>query len=104
VQPVFNGSFIKRQGHYNRDDWQQLIDSVWGQGLPTATKLEIFDKFWRIIDSNYACFRNHPVNWDSLKSLYMPQIDAGVSRGRFSAIMNHLNLLLQESHTSVFDI
>ncbi len=100
--PAFN-SFTKKPGHYSRLDWQQRIDSTWGPGLPTATKLEIFDKYWREIDSAFACLHNHPLNWDSLRSIYRPQIEAGVSRGRFCAILNHLTLLLRESHSYVTD-
>ena len=94
----------KTPGHYTKDEWRNLIDSLWGPGLPTATKLEIFDRFWNTIDSGYACFSNYPVNWDSLKILYRPEVAAGVSRGRFSAIMSHLYLTLRESHTEIYDI
>jgi hypothetical protein len=101
MQPVNNSPFIKRPGHYTRTDWQQLIDSLWGPGLPTATKLQIFDKYWNTIDSAFACFNNLSINWDSLKQVYRPQIAAGVSRGRFCAILTHLTLMLQECITCI---
>jgi hypothetical protein len=79
------------------------VDSVWGEGLNTEKKLEIFDAFWLTIDQEYACFNNLDVNWDSLRTVYRPQVEAGVSRGRFAAIMNHLALALREFHTVVGD-
>jgi hypothetical protein len=103
LQTTFYRSFEKRPGRYGRDDWQNLIDSVWGPGLPTAEKLMIFDNYWNKIDSSFACFQNIEINWDSLKSVYRPEIAAGVSKGRFAAILSHMNLLLHESHSLVYD-
>jgi len=74
---------LKRPRHYTAKDWRALIDSVWGPGLPTATKLQIFDTFWSLIDREYAGFPYLNVNWDSLKSLYRPEVAAGVSRAGF---------------------
>lgn len=95
--------FPKPKGHLTCEQWRQRIDSVWGPGIPTADKLSVFDRFWNNIDSIFACFNNHPVNWDSLKQIYRPQIASGVSRGRFIGIMNQLTMLLRESHTKIID-
>ena len=84
-------------------DLKVAVDSVWGEGLLTEKKLEIFDAFWLTIDQEYACFNNLQVNWDSLRTVYRAQVEAGVSRGRFAAIMNQLALALRESHTVVGD-
>ena len=94
----------KRVGHYSKKDWQTLIDSVWGSGLPTSQKLEIFDNAWNIIDSGYAAFQNFNVNMDSLRDLYRPEIESGVSRGRFASIMNYLSFAMKECHTVIMDI
>ncbi len=94
----------KRPGHYTTQDWRALVDSFWGQGPPTATKLQIFDFFWDLIDKQYAGFPNLAVNWDSLKAVYRPEIEAGVSRGRLWGIMGHMYLSLQEIHTWMSDI
>lgn len=95
---------IKHPGHYTTRDWGTAIDSFWGSGLPTQTKLQIFDQFWSLIDSSFACFNNLIVNWDSLRVLYRTEIEDTVSRGRFAAIMNYLSLALKESHTHAEDI
>jgi hypothetical protein len=93
----------KRPGHYTTEDWHALVDSLWGPGEPTSTKLEIFDFFWNAIDQKYGGFPYITVNWDSMKTLYRPEIEAGVSRGRFWGIMGQLYLALQEIHTFIFD-
>ncbi len=102
---IFNTPPIQKMpGHYSRADWQALIDSVWGPGLPTSQKLEIFDTAWDTINAKYAAFQNLDVNIDSLRDLYRPEIESGVSRGRFAAIMNHFALAMKECHTVIFDV
>jgi len=78
-KPKFN-HIPKRPGHYTAEDWRAVIDSTWGPGLPTETKLRIFDEFWNYIDDNYPSFININVNWDSLYNVYRPEVAAGVSR------------------------
>ncbi|HCA41720.1 MAG TPA: hypothetical protein DEP28_00545 [Bacteroidetes bacterium] len=84
-------------------DWRNAIDSVWGPGLSTTEKLRIFDSFWNKIDSSFACFNNITDNWLSLKQIHRPEVAAGVSRGRFAAIMSILSLALKEVHTKAQD-
>jgi hypothetical protein len=93
----------KRPGHYALKDWRALVDSVWGPGLPTSTKLQIFDYFWNLINTSFAGFPYLDVNWDSLKALYRPEVAAGVSRGRFQAILGQMYLPLCEVHTYIAD-
>jgi len=94
----------KRPGHYTADDWRALIDSTWGEGLPTADKLQIFDDVYNKIDREFACFHGLNINMDSLRQIYRAEIEAGVSRGRFAAIMNHFVMALKEGHTYCIDI
>lgn len=84
-------------------DWITAIDTTWGEGLATTEKLALFDTVWTLIDEKYACFYNLEINWDSLRAFYRPEIEQGVSRGRFAAIMNHLGLRLKDSHTGFYD-
>ena len=94
----------KTPGHYSYADWQVVIDSVWGPGLPTAQKLEIFDTAWDTINAKSAASQNLEVNIDSLRDLYRPEIESGVSRGRFAGIMSHLSLAMKECHTVILDV
>lgn len=94
----------KTPDHLNKSGWAQLIDDTWGSGLPTSAKLVIFDAVCDSIDKGYGAFVNYDVNIDSLRGLYRPEIEAGVSRGRFAAIMNYVSLSLKDLHTFVMDI
>ncbi len=86
------------QGFFEKD-WETIIDTTWGQGLPTSEKLEIFDSIWTLIDYKFACFQNLDLDWNAVRDLYRPEIENGVSRGRFAAIINHICLKLNEAHT-----
>lgn len=82
---------------------RQAIDAHWGPGPSTAEKLEIFDKFWSYVDVKFAAFQGIEVDWLALRNRYRPEVAAGVSRGRFAAIMNQLSLALVDSHTQAVD-
>jgi hypothetical protein len=89
----------KKIGHYSAEDWAAVIDTTWGLGTSTEEKLEIFDDVYDIIDDEFAAFQGLPGNiLDSLRQRYRPEIETGVSHGRFVAIMNHFLLALKESH------
>lgn len=95
---------VHYQYPHTAQEWRARIDSMWGEGLPTEDKLAIFDTVWTTIDKEYACFINLDVDWDSVKTHYRPEIEQGVSAGRFAAIMNRMGLMLKESHTSFDNI
>ena len=94
---------LKRPGHYTVKDWHQLIDSLWGEGLTTAQKLSVFDSFWNNVDQAWGGFPNLVINWDSLRSVYRPQVEAGISRGRFAGILSRLTRELLEWHVGAMD-
>jgi hypothetical protein len=102
VQPAAP-SAPRGYARYTAKDWRRLIDSTWGPGLGTAQKLQIFDDFWSKVDRTHGGFVNNNLNWDSLRSLYRPEIAQGVSRGRFGAIISHMSAALREAHTSIYD-
>jgi len=80
------------------------VDALWGPGLPTAEKLAIFDKFWNAVDTQFAAFQGIEDNWTALRERYRPEVAAGVSRGRFAAIINRMSLALREAHTMPQDL
>jgi hypothetical protein len=90
-------------GLYSTDDWTSIIDATWGEGLPTTQKLEIFDRAWNYVDQGYGAFMNLDVDINALRDLYRPEIEAGVSRGRFTAIMNYFSMSLLDVHTLIVD-
>jgi len=54
------------QGFFEKD-WDTIIDTTWGPGLPTSEKLEIFDSIWTVIDYKYACFQNLNLDWNAVR-------------------------------------
>ena len=64
----------------------------------------MFDEFWTAIDERFASFQGLDLDWAAVRDRYRPEIAAGVSRGRFAAIMSHLALALRESHTVASDL
>jgi hypothetical protein len=93
----------KRASQYTAEDWGKVIDSTWGPGQGGAAQLNIFDTFWNAIDQQWAGFPNYPYNWDSLRTVYRPQIGSGLSRGRFYALMSRMWLGLCELHSVIDD-
>jgi hypothetical protein len=94
----------KKPGHYSLEDWQAVINSTWGSGLPTAQKLSIFDAAIDTLDRGFGAFFNLDINLDSLVNVYRPEIEGGVSRGRFAAIMNYISLYMKDTHTMLMDV
>ena len=101
--PADYNPFPKKSGHYTAEDWVEIIDTTWGPGLPTDQKLALFNEAWNILDDNFAAFQNIDVEWQGIYDKYYDEINSGVSRGRFVAIMNHMALALQESHTWIWN-
>ncbi len=83
----------------SKSDWQYIIDSTWGPGLPLEEKLEIFDAFISGLNQAFDGFESlglTPATWIILKNYYRDKIDSTTSRGRFSAIMNYLSISLRD--------
>lgn len=79
--------------------WPAAIDATWGPGASVEEHLGVFDAIWARADTAYAAFGRLGVDWDAQRARYRPEIAAGVSAGRFAAILNHLALSLQETHS-----
>ena len=94
----------KSPAHFTPAEWAPIIDATWGDGLPTVAKLTLFDTWWNELDLRYGAFHNIDTNLDTMRAHYRPEIEAGVSRGRFSGIMTHFTYQLEELHTYLFDI
>lgn len=96
-------SFSEKSFYRSRADWQFIIDTTWGAGLPTEQKLQVFDAFWDQIDKNWGGFPNLAINWDSIKNYYRPIIESGISRGRFAGILSRMTTALNEWHAGAMD-
>ncbi|MCJ7691244.1 MAG: S41 family peptidase, partial [Clostridiaceae bacterium] len=90
----------------SKTDWQYIIDTTWGPGLPLAQKQQIFNTYVSKLEEKFDGFESlgfTPASWDTFKTHYFFKIDSSTSRGRFSAIMSHLTLTLRDMHTFAFD-
>ena len=77
-------------------DWSYTIDTTWGAGLSTIQKLQVFDAYWNKFDQTWGGFPNLDVDWNSLKTVYRQQVEAGVSRGRFYGILCRMSRAFNE--------
>jgi hypothetical protein len=86
-------------------DWEAVIDSAWGPStLTPSERAAVFDDLWQQIDAYFAAFHHLDVDWLALRDLYRPQVlDPRISRGRFAAIISHLSVVLEDSHTRFRD-
>jgi hypothetical protein len=90
----------------SKADWQYIIDTTWGPGLPLAQKQQIFNSYVSKLEEKFDGFESlgfTPATWDTFKTHYFFKIDSSTSRGKFSAIMSHLTLALRDLHTYAFD-
>ncbi|MFA5831866.1 MAG: T9SS type A sorting domain-containing protein [Bacteroidota bacterium] len=103
-QGLSEKSFASTRSFYKQKaDWQKIIDSTWGPGLPLAQKLQIFDSYATILNNKFDGFLSLGLNWDSLRVHFRSKIDSTTSRGRFSAIMSRFAFSLRDGHTGADD-
>jgi hypothetical protein len=103
-QGLFEKSFASTRSFYkSKADWQKIIDSTWGPGLPLAQKLQIFDSYSTILNNKFDGFLSLGLNWDSLRTHYRSKIDSTTSRGKFAAIMARFSMRLRDGHTAALD-
>jgi hypothetical protein len=94
----------KSAGTYGVEDWGPVIDATWGpSNLDPFERQFLFEDFWTIVDEDFACFQDLDVDWDAVHDSYAGEVITDISRGRFSAILNHMARALRESHTQAYD-
>jgi hypothetical protein len=90
----------------SKADWQYIIDSTWGPGLPLAQKQQIFTTYRTKLEEKFDGFLSLGLTeetWDTLWQHYYDKINSSTSRGRFSAIMYYFSSHLQDGHTYAYD-
>jgi hypothetical protein len=60
-----------------------------------------FDLLWNIIDESYCYFDYKKVNWDSVYSVYSPQVSEEMSKYEFFDICEHMLRELQDGHVNL---
>jgi len=92
--------------YQSKADWQTIIDTTWGSGLPLNDKLTIFDTYTGALTANYDDFDAlgiDPIEWDSIKSSYRSRINSSTSKGAFVALMGRLVYDLRDLHAYELD-
>jgi hypothetical protein len=114
-QPVFfipknhDPNFLKSEKlsdksfYQRKSEWQHIIDSTWGPGVPLAEKLLIYNTYSKAIHDQFDGFYTQKLNWDSLYNHYLSQITESTSKGAFSSIMSHFAYDLKDAHTRAWD-
>ncbi len=97
-------TYGKSPTEFTIEEWRSIIDASWGDGLDTSAKLALFDTWWNEIDTRFGAFHGIDLDLNALRDRYRPEIEAGVSKGRFSGIMTQFTYQLKEMHTYLFDI
>ena len=62
----------------------------------------IFDSFWHELDRNYSFFPYSNLNWDSVYSVYRPQITSQTTEADLFGVFNQMADLLHDAHTNIF--
>jgi len=94
----------KSLGRYSSQDWAAAIDTTWGNGLTYGEKIMLFADYWETVDLEFAAFQGLNINiWDSIWVADSTEVWNSVSRGRFSAMIQHSSMALRESHTRAYD-
>jgi len=87
----------------SKSDWQYIIDTTWGPGVPLSQKLLIFNTYAQKVHNEFDGFISLQLNWDSLYNFYLTKITDSTSKGAFSSIMSHFAYDLKDAHTRAFD-
>jgi hypothetical protein len=98
---ITNKSFYK-----SKSDWQLIIDTTWGPGLPLEEKLDIFDSYTTVLTAKFDGFNSLGIDldmWSVKLGQYRESIDESMSKGAFAALMSHLAFDLSDVHTSAYD-
>jgi Peptidase family S41/Tricorn protease C1 domain len=69
---------------------------------PSNNPVNTFEEFWKGVELTWPAFETKRVNWDSLYSVYRPQITPTTSNVNLIKILNSMVIALKDSHTNVF--
>ena len=100
-------SFPEKSFYKQKEDWQYIIDTTWGPGLPLAQKQQIFNLLTSSMSNTFDGFLSlgmTQLSWDSLKNFYYSKINASTSRGIFAGIMHYMCSQMRDGHTYADDI
>lgn len=68
----------------------------------TELKKGVFNEFWIYTDEYYSMFEVKQIDWDSIYTLYEPQIQESLSEEAFFDIMGQLMNELEDGHCNLY--
>ncbi|MGD2033450.1 MAG: S41 family peptidase [Bacteroidales bacterium] len=69
---------------------------------PGNTPGSNFDIFWNTFDRHYALFSIKKINWDSLYTVYRPQVSQNSTPGQLLEVLFNMTLELEDSHVCIY--
>lgn len=69
---------------------------------PDHNPVATFDEFWKGVDLTWPAFESKQVNWDSLYSVYRPQVAASTSTAELTRVLSALTSALSDAHTNIY--
>jgi len=64
--------------------------------------VKVFDVFWQELDRNYSFFDDQSLNWDSIHTVYKPQITSASTEVDLFRVFTKILDLLQDAHTNLY--
>src|SRR5882724_5301050 len=69
---------------------------------PKNTAVDTFETFWHGVDATWPEFESKHANWDSVYSLYRPQVTASTQNADLQRIFQAMLPVLRDGHTDVY--
>lgn len=76
-------------------------DAVLGSD-PGNSPVDTFDEFWKGVALTWPAFETKNVNWDSLYTVYRPQVDVTTNNFNLNKVLTSLLYNLKDSHTTIY--
>jgi carboxyl-terminal processing protease len=67
--------------------------------LPLKTRQAVFERVWKEIHDHYYDPTFNGVNWDEIRSRYLPQVESAKSNEDFYSLMSEMTGELHDAHT-----
>ena len=78
-----------------------FIFSSCGDIIEKNTPENVFEVFWRTMDENYVFFEEKGINWDSIYSVYAPQVQVAKNDNDLITIFEEIIPLFKDKHISI---
>ncbi|ANQ47758.1 S41 family peptidase [Flammeovirga sp. MY04] len=74
---------------------------IFNDDLETQSKHENFNYLWNQANEKYAYFEVKNIDWDSIKTVYEPQVNEEMSDDAFFTLMGNMLSELKDDHTNL---